>query len=183
MPLSPNSTDLPPLNFFLFSKLKVALKEQRFRERHYAHSSYCDTGIESCTVEAFSRAVDGGGSSQDSSQELDELPHCIGQYGDFHTIDWQRDLSRDTYRQKYIARKAKESFRELLKGYYDKLSGWLCVFCVGVAAGSVAGFIDIGEGWMKDLKEGICPEAFWLNKEQCCWSSNETFYEGDECDQ
>ncbi|GFV84673.1 hypothetical protein TNCV_4296551 [Trichonephila clavipes] len=121
--------------------------------------------------------------SKEGSQEMEEFPPGIGQYGDFHTIDWQRDLSRDTYRQKYITRKMKESWWKLLKGYYDKLSGWLCVFLVGVAAGSVAGFIDIGEGWMKDLKEGICPEAFWLNKEQCCWSSNETFYEGDECDQ
>ncbi|GFQ92435.1 hypothetical protein TNCT_321231 [Trichonephila clavata] len=135
------------------------------------------------SLDCGKKCIKGSIESKEGSQEMEEFPPGLGQYGDFHTIDWQRDLSRDTYRQKYITRKMKESWRKLLKGYYDKLSGWLCVFLVGVAAGSVAGFIDIGEGWMKDLKEGICPDAFWLNKEQCCWSSNETFYEGDECDQ
>ena len=45
--------------------------------------------------------------------------------------------------------------------------------------------IDIGAGWMKDLKEGFCPDAFYLNKEQCCWSSNETQLEDffQHCDQ
>ncbi|KAF8781587.1 H(+)/Cl(-) exchange transporter 3 like protein [Argiope bruennichi] len=357
--------------------------KQWMKRRHSSEGSFIHiTGTGTITEDALFCGK-GGIASAGSSQELDELPHCIGQYGDFHTIDWQRDLSRDTYRQKYIARKAKESYRELLKSYYDKLSGWLCSMpfqtgipggiydgkmieikgripygaerfeinliagfdsssdrvlhlsirfdqhCVvrnhreygrwgpeerqgafpfsfgreftlmiatertkyriavnnqhcwdfkhrlrmgrvvslgmsgtvdvyeidfierpnpclpaylptsvvqptsyinpGRAAyitparpslslctiqiyhthilfmvyhnarkggkltipprafpfdpGSVAGFIDIGEGWMKDLKEGICPDAFWLNKEQCCWSSNETFYEGDECDQ
>ncbi|XP_035223469.1 H(+)/Cl(-) exchange transporter 5-like isoform X2 [Stegodyphus dumicola] len=120
---------------------------------------------------------------KEGSQELDDLPPGVGQYDDFHTIDWLRDLARDRYRHKYITRKMKESVSALIKGYCDKVSGWICVFFVGVAAGSLAGFIDIGEGWMKDLKDGVCPQAFWLNKEQCCWSSNETFYEGDACDQ
>lgn len=38
----------------------------------------------------------------------------------------------------------------------------------------MAGVIDIGATWLTDLKFGICPSAFYLNKEQCCWSSNET---------
>jgi len=33
---------------------------------------------------------------------------------------------------------------------------------------------------MSDLKFGICPQAFWLNMEQCCWSSNETSFELDK---
>lgn len=45
---------------------------------------------------------------------------------------------------------------------------------MGLFTGVVAGVIDIGASWMSDLKYGICPEAFWLNQEQCCWSSNET---------
>ncbi|GIX97513.1 hypothetical protein CDAR_517471 [Caerostris darwini] len=156
------------------------------KRRHSSEGSFIHiTGTGTTSEDALecSRRAKGGAEVKDGSQEMEELPPGIGQYGDFHTIDWQRDLSRDTYRQKYIARKMRESFQKKMKGYYDKLSGWLCVFLVGVAAGSVAGFVDIGEGWMKNLKEGICPEAFWLNKEQCCWSSNETFYDGDECDQ
>jgi chloride channel 3/4/5 len=38
----------------------------------------------------------------------------------------------------------------------------------------MAGVIDIGATWLIDLKFGLCPSAFYLNKEQCCWSSNET---------
>lgn len=35
---------------------------------------------------------------------------------------------------------------------------------------------------MTDLKYGICPDAFWLDREQCCWSSNQTAF-GDNCSQ
>jgi len=55
-------------------------------------------------------------------------------------------------------------------------------FIVGVAVGAVASFIDIGTTWMTDLKYGICPEAFWFDREQCCWSSNETSF-SDNCSQ
>lgn len=36
---------------------------------------------------------------------------------------------------------------------------------------------------MTDLKLGICPQAFWLNREQCCWSSNETTFDSGNCSQ
>lgn len=36
---------------------------------------------------------------------------------------------------------------------------------------------------MTDLKLGICPQAFWLNREQCCWSSNETSFDSGNCSQ
>lgn len=50
--------------------------------------------------------------------------------------------------------------------------------------GSCAGMIDIGARWMSDLKEGVCVEAFWFNKEQCCWSGDSTtFDEEGDCDQ
>lgn len=102
----------------------------------------------------------------------------IGQYEDFHTIDWQRDIARDRMRHRYIVKKKKNSFLDTVKGAHDAWSGWLCVFLVGVVTGTVAGIIDIGSSWMSDLKFGICPDAFWLNMEQCCWSSNETTFGG-----
>lgn len=36
---------------------------------------------------------------------------------------------------------------------------------------------------MKDLKEGICLDALYLNREQCCWSSRDTEFEGYHCNQ
>ncbi|ENN75556.1 hypothetical protein HUJ04_004103 [Dendroctonus ponderosae] len=106
----------------------------------------------------------------------------IGQYDDFHTIDWQRDIARDRMRHRHIVKKKQDSFWNLLEGAHDAWSGWLCVLLVGLCTGAVAGVIDIGASWMTDLKFGICPQAFWLNREQCCWS-NETSFETGNCTQ
>ena len=59
-------------------------------------------------------------------------------------------------------------------------SGWVCVLLVGLMSGVMAGVIDIGATWLTDLKFGICPTAFYLNMEQCCWSSNETVRKGEK---
>ena len=62
----------------------------------------------------------------------------------------------------------------MIRGAHDAWSGWVCVLLVGILSGIVAGVVDIGATWLTDIKLGICPSAFYLNKEQCCWSSNET---------
>ncbi|XP_063236245.1 H(+)/Cl(-) exchange transporter 5 isoform X5 [Bacillus rossius redtenbacheri] len=116
------------------------------------------------------------------SGETDDIPG-IGQYDDFHTIDWQRDIARDRMRHRYIVKKKQDSVCDLIKGAHDAWSGWLCVLLVGLFTGAVAGVIDIGASWMSDLKFGICPQAFWLNREQCCWSSNETTFDDGNCSQ
>lgn len=126
------------------------------------------------------------GSSGQQPQELDEGlgPSTVAQYEDFHTIDWQRDLARDRMRHRLIVkRRGQGGLLELARGFHDAWSGWLCVLLVGLAAGAIAAVIDIGALWMKDLREGICPQAFWLNKEHCCWASNDTYYKGDDCKQ
>lgn len=116
------------------------------------------------------------------SVDSDDIPG-IGQYDDFHTIDWQRDIARDRMRHRYIVKKKHDSIWGLIKGAHDAWSGWLCVLFVGLFTGVAAGVIDIGASWMTDLKFGICPQAFWLNKEQCCWAYNETTFNGDNCSQ
>lgn len=112
-----------------------------------------------------------------------DLAPGIGQYDDFHTIDWQRDVARDRNRHRSILKKKGDSWLDYLNATHDAWSGWLCVSLVGITAGAVAGVIDIGAGWMKDLKEGICHDVFYLNREQCCWSSNDTVFEGFTCKQ
>jgi len=49
--------------------------------------------------------------------------------------------------------------------------------------GVCAAVIDIGTSWMFDLKEGICMNAFWLNREQCCWVANDTTFDQEGCAQ
>ncbi|CAO1414250.1 unnamed protein product [Diamesa tonsa] len=116
------------------------------------------------------------------ADNTEDIPGFSG-YSDFHTIDWLKDLARDRMRHRYIAKKQHNSLWELIKGAHDALSGWLCVLFVGLVTGAVAGVIDIGASWMTDLKFGICPQAFWLNREQCCWSSNETTFDSGNCSQ
>ncbi|KAK2720092.1 H(+)/Cl(-) exchange transporter 5-like isoform X2 [Artemia franciscana] len=118
----------------------------------------------------------------DGTNDVEDIPG-LGQYDDFQTIDWQRDLARDRMRHRYLVKRSTDSIFDLIKGGFDASSGWLCVLFVGLAAGTVASVVDIGTTWMTDLKYGICPEAFWLDEEQCCWSSNETTFGANNCSQ
>ena len=34
---------------------------------------------------------------------------------------------------------------------------------------------------MSDLKEGICLDTFWFNREQCCWAANDTTFDEEGC--
>ena len=69
-----------------------------------------------------------------NSGETEDIPG-LGQYDDFQTIDWQRDLARDRMRHRYIVKHKKDSIWDFIKSAHDAWSGWLCVFLVGLAAG------------------------------------------------
>lgn len=116
-------------------------------------------------------------------------------YGNFHTIDWLRDLAKDRFRHKWIIKEAERGFLfEKIQALFDSVSGWFCVLLVGLGAGMtnklssrtrliicfegiVAGVVDIGSGWTVNLKSGVCKDAFWLNREQCCWDSSTIKYD------
>jgi chloride channel 3/4/5 len=105
-------------------------------------------------------------------------------YDDFHTIDWLKDLARDRFRHRIIQRRRKESIWQKIVMLHDSWSGWICVLLVGLSSGLVAGVVDIGSNWMTHIKDGICVNAFWLNRAQCCWASkNITFdnYTNPKC--
>ncbi|KAK2160894.1 hypothetical protein LSH36_125g02012 [Paralvinella palmiformis] len=114
---------------------------------------------------------------------LDDLPPGIGQYDDFHTIDWLRDISRDRIRHRQISKRKQDSCFAKVKVAHDAWSGWVCVLLVGCATGAFAAVIDVGTSWMSDLKEGICLEQFWFNREQCCWAVNDTTFDQNACSQ
>ena len=100
-------------------------------------------------------------------------------YDDFHTIDWLKDLARDRFRHRVIQKKRKENFLQRLVTLHDAWSGWICVFLVGLSSGLAAGMVDIGTNWMTNIKDGICLNAFWLNKPQCCWASKNVTYDAN----
>ncbi|CAH8505410.1 unnamed protein product [Schistosoma margrebowiei] len=103
----------------------------------------------------------------------------VEHYEDFETIDWVKDVSRDRCRHRELHLNRKTCCGSI-KACWDSASGWFCVLCVGLLTGFIACIIDIGCTWMSDLKEGVCLDAFWFNREQCCWSSSQA---DDVCDQ
>ncbi|CAD6198725.1 unnamed protein product [Caenorhabditis auriculariae] len=131
----------------------------------------------------------GGYASFNSSGHQDEedespnepIPPLFSKYGDFHTIDWQRDLARDRLRHKLIVGKQAEFPLGAIQSAWDASAGWICVLLVGLAAGATAGIIDISARWMSDLKNGVCADRFWLDREHCCWSANDTVYKDYDC--
>ena len=76
---------------------------------------------------------DFGGNPDDSGNGIaaaePDIPG-LGQYDDFHTIDWQRDIARDRMRHRHIIKKKKESICDMIRGAHDAWSGWLCVLLV-----------------------------------------------------
>lgn len=69
----------------------------------------------------------------------------------------------------------------LVRTKFGGATAWFCLMLIGIVCGCVASVVDIATSWMKDLREGICPAAIHLNREQCCWSSNDTIFEGGHC--
>jgi chloride channel 3/4/5 len=98
-------------------------------------------------------------------------------YDDFHTIDWLKDLARDRFRHRIIEQRRKESIWQQIVTLHDSWSGWICVLLVGLSSGLVAAVVDIGTNWITHLKDGMCVNAFWLNKPQCCWASKNVTYD------
>lgn len=100
-------------------------------------------------------------------------------YDDFHTIDWLKDLTRDRLRHRVIQQKRKEGLWQQIVTLHDSWSGWICVLLVGLSSGLVAAIVDIGTNWITNIKDGICVNAFWLNKPQCCWASKNVTYDSN----
>ncbi|CAF1593099.1 unnamed protein product, partial [Didymodactylos carnosus] len=98
-------------------------------------------------------------------------------YENFETIDWLKDLMRNRIRHRILRSQRRDSCRKRLAYYYDAWSGWICVLLVGLSAGLVAGFVDIGAKWMSHWRTGVCTKAFWLNREQCCWDSKDVHFD------
>lgn len=163
---------------------RVEGRQQRLRRTSTDDDEMLDIAMDGRDAQGITELPDKSHGSTHLMDTLDDLPPGIGQYDDFHTIDWLRDVARDRMRHRHIVKKRMDGAWERLKSAHDAWSGWVCVFLVGLAAGSCAGIIDIGATWMSDLKGGICLEAFWFNQEQCCWSANSTTFDSEgNCDQ
>ncbi|KAM3187722.1 hypothetical protein ACTXT7_001764 [Hymenolepis weldensis] len=97
-------------------------------------------------------------------------------YDEYDTVDWVKDLNKDSDRRARMEQRAKYSFLGQLLLIWDSSSGWICVGLIGALIGIFAVMVDIGVSWLSSLKEGVCRDRFWLNQEQCCWSYNMTVF-------
>ncbi|XP_071490180.1 H(+)/Cl(-) exchange transporter 4-like [Diadema antillarum] len=121
------------------------------------------------------------GRSNNNGDHVDRFSAEMSQYDDFHTIDWVRDIARYRQERKNLKKNRKDSCWDTLKDMMFSVSGWTVVLLVGLATGAFAGIVDIGTSWMSDLKVGVCRDAFWLNKEECCWIRNTSMFDSNDC--
>ena len=69
--------------------------------------------------------MSGGLPSLEEFQMIDLADSGIGQYDDFHTIDWQRDIARDRMRHRHIIKKKKDSICDMIRGAV--ISSFFCL--------------------------------------------------------
>ena len=93
-------------------------------------------------------------------------------YDDLTAIDWIFEYTKERLRRRSVER------RTGLTGYLAKLLDsshiWIVLIGTGVAAGVVAGGIDIVANWLGDLKDGYCSSSFYLSRNFCCWGLDST---------
>jgi len=89
--------------------------------RHF-HILFILRSLKEAAFDNESRSI----SSPPGIGESEDIPG-IGQYDDFQTIDWQRDLARDRMHHRYITKRKEDSVLSAVKAAHDAWSGWVCV--------------------------------------------------------
>ncbi|KAJ3392558.1 glycerol ethanol, ferric requiring protein [Lobulomyces angularis] len=113
-----------------------------------------------------------------SNQESHEEDEDRELYENFTTIDWIRDLMRDL-RIKKIQNSEIKSFKQNFNLYniLRTTQPYLLIFCISVATGLCASWIDISAAWLTDIRLGYCSTEWYLGKKICC-----SGFKDDNCD-
>ncbi|GKT44834.1 H(+)/Cl(-) exchange transporter 4 [Colletotrichum spaethianum] len=101
----------------------------------------------------------------------DRLP-----YNDYTTIDWLRDLTKDSSRARRLY--ARPGIRGQLSRWFDQSQGWIAAAIIGALTALVAFVVDVSVATVSDWKEGYCKKNAFLDRGRCCWDVAET----DVCD-
>ncbi|KXS17591.1 hypothetical protein M427DRAFT_96954 [Gonapodya prolifera JEL478] len=91
------------------------------------------------------------------------------EYMNFVSIDWTNELTRESHRRREF-RRLRGCWGSTQRLFYA-CQAWVLVALIGVIGAVFAAFIDITGDWLSDLKEGFCPDEFYLNKHFCCMAS------------
>ncbi|GJC79801.1 H(+)/Cl(-) exchange transporter 4 [Colletotrichum liriopes] len=101
----------------------------------------------------------------------DRLP-----YNDYTTIDWLRDLTKDSSRARRLY--ARPGIRGQLSRWFDQSQGWIAAAIIGALTALVAFLVDVSVATVSDWKEGYCKKNVFLDRGRCCRNISEA----DGCD-
>ncbi|KAI8928769.1 chloride channel [Entophlyctis helioformis] len=88
-------------------------------------------------------------------------------YTDFTTIDWIHDSNKERSRVRNL-RKLAGTWGAFVRAW-DASQTWILILIIGGITGLLAGFIDVSEQWLSDMRMGYCSAGFYLNRQFCCW--------------
>lgn len=88
-------------------------------------------------------------------------------YSDYTTIDWLRDLVKDSYRSRAIRLASKNSLRFWLKRHWESCTGWVAAGLIGFFTAVAASVVDVVVATTFDWKEGYCSGAWYSDKDNC----------------
>ncbi|KAH8107789.1 chloride channel [Cristinia sonorae] len=108
-------------------------------------------------------------------------PEHIKRYRDFTTIDWIQDSIIERNRRIRKTRQLRGVQHEYqrtwtlgwlwlqLQRIGNAGQSWFVISLVGLCIGANAALISIITEWLSDMKMGYCYDAWWLNRQFCCW--------------
>jgi chloride channel 3/4/5 len=94
-------------------------------------------------------------------------------YDDLTAIDWIFEYAKERQRLR-ILRGSTKGISGYVLQIADASQIWGVLIATGIAAGTIAAFIDVATDWLGDIKAGVCGNVetggkFYLSKEFCCW--------------
>ncbi|OHE97240.1 voltage gated chloride channel [Colletotrichum orchidophilum] len=109
-----------------------------------------------------------------ADQALGQLPPLGDRlpYNDYTTIDWLRDLTKDSARARRLH--AQPGIRGTAARWFDQCQGWIAAAVIGTLTALVAFVVDVSVATVSDWKEGYCKTNVLLDRGRCCWGVPET---------
>ena len=81
------------------------------------------------------------------------------EYEDAQSIDWRFENEKIRLRD--------QSLTPLVR-IYDVCCSWFIIVTTGLLVGFTAAYLDVVSAWLSDLRQGVCRDSFWLDRNSCC---------------
>lgn len=107
----------------------------------------------------------------------------IKKYRDFDTIDWLQENIQSKINSHKIKKELKENINiyKTLRYIFEKCSGWIVIFSIGILSGLLFPFILVGGEWLLDLRQGYCSTEISNNYYDCCRLINRNYSYSEIC--